>query len=175
MALHPNSGSYLFQSCSIKAPLLTKYPASLSVTAYSYFFGALLMVTTAFFMTNESTDWSLTQSELFAVFYAGIVASAINYGLLTWSNKLLGPALVALYNPLQPAASALVENFSGKPYIFGKAGLYMATWASHRERQAAEGITPLVSRPSEPLIHKDSSLNKISYQIDIYSSGRPPQ
>lgn len=28
------------------------------------------MVITAFFMTNESTDWSLTPSETFAVVYA---------------------------------------------------------------------------------------------------------
>ncbi|ONI32190.1 hypothetical protein PRUPE_1G353200 [Prunus persica] len=55
---------------AIQAPLLKRYPANLSVTAYSYFFGALLMVVTALFMTNESTDWSLTQSELFAVIYA---------------------------------------------------------------------------------------------------------
>lgn len=45
-------------------------PASISVTAYSYFFGAIFMVVTAFLMTNESADWNLTRTEAFAVCYA---------------------------------------------------------------------------------------------------------
>lgn len=165
---------------AIQAPVLAKYPASISVTAYSYFFGALFMVTTAFFTTNDSSAWTLTQSEVFAVCYAGIVASAINYGMLTWSNKIIGPSLVALYNPLQPAVSSFLSRvFLGSPIYLGSilgglliiAGLYVVTWASHREKYGVAGIPAHSTRASEPLINRESVISKIPYQIGQIFSG----
>lgn len=52
------------------------------------------------------------------------------------------------------------------------AGLYLVTWASSRERQAAAGIIPHITpRVSEPLIHKDASINKGVYQRGHIFSG----
>ena len=54
----------------LQAPLLASYPASLSLTAYSYAFGASFMAITGFFFANDTADWSLTAGETFAVLYA---------------------------------------------------------------------------------------------------------
>uniref|UniRef100_A0A0E0E674 WAT1-related protein n=1 Tax=Oryza meridionalis TaxID=40149 RepID=A0A0E0E674_9ORYZ len=151
-------GAYLV----IQAPVLIKYPASLSLTAYSYSFATVFMVLTGVVTTNGLHEWALTTTEIIAILYAGIVASCLNYAIMTWSNKILGPSLVALYNPLQPACSTILSTiFLGTPIYLGSiiggvfiiAGLYLVTWARYNEAQRVLAIgylDPLLVEDEDP-------------------------
>ncbi|CAN6215676.1 unnamed protein product [Urochloa humidicola] len=153
-------GAYLV----IQAPVLIKYPASLSLTAYSYSFATLFMVLTGVFAANGLHEWALTTTEAIAILYTGTVASCLNYAIMTWANKILGPSLVALYNPLQPACSTLLSTiFLGTPIYLGSvigglfiiAGLYLVTWARYNEAQRV-----LTASYLQPLLVEDPPIAK---------------
>ncbi|KAG2276686.1 hypothetical protein Bca52824_059241 [Brassica carinata] len=154
---------------AVQGPVLKKYPAYLSVTAYSYFVGASIMMTSASVFVREPKEWSLTQSEILAVIFAVKVCnnllftSALNYGLLTWSNKII-ELLWFLYTILFSLLHRLfIDNFPR--HVVGGvliiSGLYMVTWASYREQHTTVSGNVIASssdvRVSEPLIHRDGT------------------
>ncbi|GJP48504.1 hypothetical protein CLOM_g7788 [Closterium sp. NIES-68] len=89
---------------TIQVPVLHRFPAPVTVTAMAYVVGAALMLLIALLASPPS--WTVTGWPLAAVVFAGLVTSALNYALMTVANSRVGPATVALYNPLQPVASA---------------------------------------------------------------------
>lgn len=51
------------------------------------------------------------------------------------------------------------------------AGLYLVTWASYRDKQANLGMVLQVVRSSEPLVHKDASINRMPFHRGHIFSG----
>lgn len=116
--------------------MLARYP-SVSVTAFGYLFGAAAIAAAGAVLVEDPSEWWLTGPVIVAVLYAALVASALNYLLMTWVNKRVGPSIVALYMPLQPLASAVLSRvFLGSPIFLSSvlggtsiiAGLYLVAW-----------------------------------------------
>ncbi len=82
-------------------PLIGKYP-SLVVCAWGYTYGwAILLMCTATSAT-KAADWAFTPSSAGGVAFAGLLASAFNYALMSFCVELAGPLMVVS----APAAGA---------------------------------------------------------------------
>ncbi|XP_051150974.1 protein WALLS ARE THIN 1-like [Andrographis paniculata] len=134
----------------LQAPVLKKYPARLSVTSYQCFFGVLQFLLIAAFLERDSQAWLIhSGTELFSVFYAGIVASGIAFAVQIWCIDRGGPVFVAVYQPVQTLVVAITASvFLGEEFYLGGiigaaliiAGLYLVLWGKNQEgkRTASE-------------------------------------
>ncbi|CAI8606241.1 unnamed protein product [Vicia faba] len=104
-----------------QAPILKKYPARLSVTSYTCFFGLLQFLVIALVCERNSQAWLFhSGGEAFTILYAGVVASGIAFAVQIWCIDRGGPVFVAVYQPVQTFVVAIMASIAlGEEFYLG--------------------------------------------------------
>ncbi|WZY73355.1 hypothetical protein YC2023_005595 [Brassica napus] len=129
----------------LQAPVLKKYPAKLTLTSFTCFFGLVQFLVISLFVETDLNNWIIVSwEELFTILYAGIIASGLVVYLQTWCIYKGGPVFVAVFQPLQTllvAAMAFIvlgdQLYSGRIVgaVFIMLGLYLVLWGKNEERR----------------------------------------
>ncbi|KAH7528682.1 WAT1-related protein At3g18200 [Ziziphus jujuba] len=140
-----------------QAPVVKKYPAKLTLTSFTCFFGLIQFLVIAAFVETDFEHWKIQSGEeIFTILYAGIVSSGIVIALQTWCIHKGGPVFVAVFQPLQTLLVAIMATlilhdqlYSGG--IIGAGlimlGLYSVLWGKNKENREAnqgESLTKLL-------------------------------
>ncbi|KAM0938872.1 putative EamA domain-containing protein [Dioscorea sansibarensis] len=163
----------------LQAPVLKKYPARLSVTAYTCFFGVLQFLVIALVVERDASAWIFNSgSEIFTIFYAGFVASGIAFAVQIWCIDRGGPVFVAVYQPVQTLVVAIVASIAlGEEFYLGGIlgavliviGLYLVLYGKSEERafaakeaamNAASNAEHDSIRSANPTSYKGASLTQ---------------
>ncbi|BBG94870.1 Walls Are Thin 1 [Prunus dulcis] len=116
------SGWLVFQ-----APVLKKYPARLSVTSYTCFFGLIQFIVIAAIFERDAQAWIFTTEEKSSASYTRG-----------------GPVFVAVYQPVQTLVVAIMASVAlGEEFYLGGiigavliiVGLYLVLWGKNEERK----------------------------------------
>ncbi|CAO2211827.1 unnamed protein product [Urochloa humidicola] len=147
----------------LQAPVLKKYPARLSVTSYTCFFGVIQFLIIAAFMERDAQAWKFhSGSELFTILYAGFIASGVAFAVQIWCIDRGGPVFVAVYQPVQTLVVAIMASLTlGEKFYLGGIigavliimGLYLVLWGKSEERariarDAAAAVMPSGEAPA---------------------------
>ncbi|KAK9758321.1 hypothetical protein RND81_01G222900 [Saponaria officinalis] len=132
----------------LQAPVLKKYPARLSVTSYTCFFGLIQFLIIAAFFERDIDAWKFhSGSEVFTIMYAGVVASGIAFAVQIWCIDRGGPVFVAVYQPVQTLVVAIMASIAlGEEFYLGGiigavliiTGLYLVLWGKNEESKFAK-------------------------------------
>ncbi|KAM0869037.1 hypothetical protein ACQ4PT_040942 [Festuca glaucescens] len=128
----------------LQAPVLKKYPARLSVTSYTCFFGVIQFLIIAAFFERDADAWVFhSGSEIFTILYAGFIASGVAFAVQIWCIDRGGPVFVAVYQPVQTLVVAIMASITlGEKFYLGGVigaaliitGLYFVLWGKSEER-----------------------------------------
>ncbi|KAG9449012.1 hypothetical protein H6P81_008977 [Aristolochia fimbriata] len=149
----------------LQGPVLRKYPARLSLTSITCFFGVIQFLAIAAFVERETDHWKIQSGgELLIILYAGIVASGISFSLQTWCIDKGGPLFVAVFQPVQTVLVAIMASlilgdqlYSGGMIgaILIMMGLYAVLWGKSKEK-SNENEEVKGSTLTRPLINEES-------------------
>ncbi|KAL3514701.1 hypothetical protein ACH5RR_027418 [Cinchona calisaya] len=137
----------------LQKPVLKNYPARLSFTSYQCFFGIIQFLIIAAFIERDGQAWLIhSGSELFSVFYAGVVASGIAFAVQIWCIDRGGPVFVAVYQPVQTLVVAIMASIAlGEQFYLGGIigavliiiGLYLVLWGKNEEHKFAKAAAAI--------------------------------
>ncbi|XP_047071961.1 protein WALLS ARE THIN 1 [Lolium rigidum] len=128
----------------LQGPVLKKYPAKLSVTSYTCFFGVIQFLIIAAFFERDADAWVFhSGSEIFTILYAGFIASGVAFAVQIWCIDRGGPVFVAVYQPVQTLVVAIMASITlGEKFYLGGiigaaliiTGLYFVLWGKSEEK-----------------------------------------
>ncbi|XP_027332391.1 protein WALLS ARE THIN 1-like [Abrus precatorius] len=150
----------------LQAPVLKKYPARLSVTSYTCFFGLLQFLVIALAFERDAQAWLFhSGAEAFTILYAGVVASGIAFAVQIWCIDRGGPVFVAVYQPVQTFVVAIMASIAlGEEFYLGGiigavlivGGLYFVLWGKSEERKIAREQLAITSNAEHGIIRPPS-------------------
>ncbi|KEH36219.1 putative EamA domain-containing protein [Medicago truncatula] len=151
----------------LQAPVLKKYPARLSVTSYTCFFGLIQFLIIALILERDAQAWIFQSGgEVFTILYAGVVASGIAFAVQIWCIDRGGPVFVAVYQPVQTLVVAIMASLAlGEEFYLGGiigavliiVGLYLVLWGKNEEKKFARELAAITSTPEHSNIIRSSS------------------
>ncbi|KAI3517897.1 hypothetical protein L1887_17118 [Cichorium endivia] len=160
-----------------QAPVVKKYPAKLSLTSFTCFFGLIQFMVIAAFFERDPIKWKIKSvEELFTIFYAGIISSGIVLSLQTWCIQKGGPVFVAVFQPVQTVLVAIMAFaiLHDQLYLGGllgavliMMGLYSVLWGKKEEKRIEAGQNEKESPLTKHLLEDDAKNQQYTTVSDI--------
>lgn len=155
-----------------------QYPISL--TAWTYFFGAVCMsISSMYYVAFDRSVFAFPKELWIPLIYAVFVSSALAYGLVTWANKYLPSSVVTAFWPIQVPCTVVgsaiffQESLLWAQY-FGAClivcGLLFVSWSNYHEQYSAthEDFGDVSERTSLKSSFTAEEYPRIAVQHNLY-------
>lgn len=143
---------FMFGSCLARStwlvlqdPLLKKYPAKLTLNAYTCLFASIQLAAISAFTERDIEMWKIkSKGEILALLYTGVVASGICYPLQAWCINGGGPLFVGVFDPVKTFTTAVLGFFLLGDQLYSGGiiggliiviGLYLVLWGRSGEKK----------------------------------------